>query len=66
MTTIVQNPAPADSGNGMGMVVGLLLVVLVAILFFVYGLPALRSGATNVVPQVKVPDTINVNVQPAK
>ena len=65
MTTIVQNPAPSDSGNGMGMVIGLLLVVLVAILFFVYGLPALRSSTT-AVPEVKIPDTINVNVQPAK
>ena len=65
MTTIVQNPAPTDSGNSMGMVVGLLLVVLIAILFFVYGLPALRSSTTSV-PQVKIPDTINVNVQPAK
>ena len=65
MTTIVQNPAPSDHCNGMGMVIGLLLVVLVAILFFVYGLPALRSSTT-AVPQVKIPDTINVDGQPAK
>ncbi len=65
MTTIVQNPAPQESGNGVGMMVGILLVVLVAILFFVYGIPAMR-GAASVVPQVNIPDTINVNVQPAK
>lgn len=65
MTTIVQNPAPTESGSGVSMIVGLLLVVLVAILFFVYGIPALRSSGS-IAPQVKIPDTINVNVQPAK
>lgn len=73
MTTVVNNPTPGDSGSSMGMVVGILLVVGFIFVFFVYGLPALRTtgGGTNTgnsvpVPAVAIPDTIDVNIQPAK
>lgn len=71
MTTVVNNPGTSDSGNSMGLVVGLLLVGIIAILFFVYGLPALRSsnvgsGTVNTVPAPVIPNKIDVNVQPAK
>ncbi len=69
MATIVNNPAPASApvyertDNGLGTVLGLiLLVVLLAALFF-YGLPAIGSafrGASN--PTVNVPGKIDVNV----
>ena len=77
MTTVVNNPATTtDSGNNMVMMVVIFLVVIIGILFFVYGRPALqsRSGGTNTVnsapapqvPQVVIPNKIDVNVQPAK
>lgn len=77
MTTIITNPAPTtDSGNSMGIIVAVLLVAVFAILFFVYGVPAMRStdsgpNTTNSapavqVPQVAIPNKIDVNIQPAK
>jgi len=67
MTTIVNTP-PSDSGgsggNGMGMVVAALLIVAVAALFFVYGLPYLRQAAAPAAPQINIPDKVDVNIQP--
>lgn len=62
MATIVNNPAPAptaDSSNGMGFFLGIILVIIVAVLFFYYGLPAIRSVSQ---PQITVPGKIDVNV----
>ncbi len=62
MATIVNNPAPSDnSGGPMGMIVGLIALMVIAYLFFVYGLPAvrqMRSGGT----QINVPSEIDVNI----
>ncbi len=62
MTTIVNTPATTtDSNNGMGFVIGVILLLVFAFLFFVYGLPAIsRTIGT---ASVNVPDKINVNVQ---
>lgn len=65
MATIINNPDSGgdNSSGGMGMVIGAIVLVLILILFFVYGLPALRgnSGSDNGT-QVNVPDQIDVNV----
>lgn len=62
MTTIVNNPAPSgDSGGGMGMIIGLIVVVLLVFLFFVYGLPMLRQARLGS-PQINVPSEIDVNI----
>lgn len=77
MTTVISNPAgTTDSGNSTGMIMAVLLVAVIAFLFFVYGVPAMRntgsgSNTTNSapaaqVPQVAVPNKIDVNVQPVK
>lgn len=71
MTTVVNNPGTTDSGNSMGMIVAILVVVIIAIIFFVYGMPALRSGnggtnTVNTAPAQVIPNKIDVNVQPAK
>ncbi len=72
MTTVVNNPGTTtDSGNNVVLVVGLLFVVIIALLFFVYGMPALRSGnggtgTANTAPATVIPNKIDVNVQPAK
>jgi len=62
MTTIVNTPPQStnNSDSGMGMIVGLILLLAVVALFFVYGLPLLRRATA--APQVNVPDKIDVNV----
>ena len=62
MTTVINNPGNGDGGDSViGLVVGVLILVLVGVLFFVYGLPAIRNatapskdGAINI--NVKMPD----------
>lgn len=67
MTTVVNNPAPnQDSGNSMGIIVGLIVVLVLGYLFIMFGLPALgqmKLGGS----QINVPSKIDVNViQPTK
>ncbi len=71
MTTIVNTPpASNESGGGMGMIVGLIVLIVMAFLFFFYGLPAIRSmGSTQInvpAPQINVPSKIDVNVTQPK
>lgn len=63
MTTIINTPQPSnDSSSGMGMVIGLVVLVVIGFLFFVYGLPALRQMRLGN-PQINVPSSIDVNVK---
>jgi predicted PurR-regulated permease PerM len=87
MTTIVNNPATTDQGFGNSVAVAIVLVLFVfaGILFFMYGLPALRGGYGNTtpqampqpqtgsqpqsgsqVPQINIPDKIDVNLNQQK
>lgn len=62
MTTVVNNPAPTnDSGGGMGMIIGGIVLIVVAYLFIVYGLPAFRNMQGGA-PQINIPSKIDVNV----
>jgi hypothetical protein len=64
MTTVVNNPPPSnDSGGGMGMIIGLIVLIVVAYLFFVYGFPAIRQMGS---PQINIPGKIDVNVNQTK
>lgn len=65
MATIVNNPAPNDSGGGMGFLLGVIILVAVGVLFFIYGLPYLQQLTSGGV-QVNVPKDINVTVQQQK
>ncbi|OGG34743.1 hypothetical protein A2363_03225 [Candidatus Gottesmanbacteria bacterium RIFOXYB1_FULL_47_11] len=67
MTTVVNNPAPSnDSGNNMGMIVGLIVILILGYLFIMYGIPALGQMKLGS-PQINVPSKIDVNVvQPAE
>ncbi len=66
MTTIVNTPAPSnDSGGGMGMIVGLIVLAAVLFIFFVYGLPAIRQMQP-ATPQINIPGKIDVNVNQPK
>jgi hypothetical protein len=64
---VVDRPAERvyeRSGSGMGMIVGIILLIAFLYLMFMYALPMIRSAATpqQVVPNVQVPDKINVDV----
>lgn len=45
----------------MGVVLGVVLVIVLAVLFFVYGLPALRTGGERDI-NIDVPDKVNVDL----
>lgn len=64
MTTIVNNPRPVSSNNGIGFFLGALLLLLAVIAFIFYGLPYMRSiSSVATAPQINVPDHVNVNIQ---
>lgn len=65
MTTIVNTPSQNDSSSGVGMVIGLVLVLVIGYLFFVYGLPAMRNTKVGT-PEINVPSQIDVNVNQPK
>lgn len=66
MTTIVNTPAPSDnSGGAMGIIIGLVTLVVLGYLFFVFGLPAIRQIQSRGV-QINVPSDINVNITQPK
>ncbi len=66
MTTIVNNPVPTrESGGGMGMIIGGILVMVAAYVFIVYGLPAFRNMRVGT-PQITIPSTIDINVNQPK
>jgi hypothetical protein len=63
MTTIINTPQPtSDSSGGMGMIIGFVVLVIFGLLFFVYGLPALRNMRLGN-PQINVPSSIDVNIK---
>jgi hypothetical protein len=67
MATVVNNPQPAASNNGMGFLLGVILIIVFAVLFFFYGLPYLRTafqGAPG--SQLNVPSQVDVNVKQQK
>lgn len=64
MATIVNTPAPVqqESSNGMGFLLGIVLLFILGVLFLVYGLPAISRSVRNTAPSVTVPEQIDVNV----
>lgn len=66
MATIVNNPpATNDSGGPMGMIIALVVLLVLAYLGFMYGLPALRQMQLGS-PQINIPSKIDVNVKQAE
>jgi hypothetical protein len=63
MATVIHNTTPRtreDTGSGLGVILAVILVIALAVLLFVFGVPALRGnygGST-----INVPDKINVDV----
>lgn len=57
MTTVINNPGES-SDSGAGLLIGIVVILILLAIFFVYGLPALRhSGAP------AAPGSATVNVQ---
>lgn len=60
MATIVNNPASESNGNS-SVIVTVLVIAALAVLFYVYGLPAINNNAQG--PQINIPNKIDVNVK---
>lgn len=66
MATIVNQPAapmPAHEhheSSGMGFLLGIILLVILGVLLFTYGIPYLSSSFAG--PQVSVPEKVDVDV----
>jgi hypothetical protein len=58
---VVNNTTPqTDSGNGMGFLMGVVLLIIFAFLVIYYGIPALQRSTS--APQINVPGKVDVNV----
>ncbi len=68
MATIINKPSDSGNGSSVGIIVGVIVVLLLLGLFFVYALPALRGSgapeATTIDLNVDVPAN-NEGVAPA-
>ena len=65
MTTVVNTPPAEKSGSPMGWIIGLVILVVLGYLGYVYGLPALKNLQTGGV-QINIPENVNVNVNQAE
>lgn len=64
--TVVNNPpAQKESSGSMGLIIGLIILLVVVYLFFVYALPAIQNIKLGN-PQVNIPGKIDVNVNQTK
>jgi hypothetical protein len=69
MATTIINPSPSSDSsgnNGMGFIIGGVVLVVLAILFFVYALPLIRNVGGGEGIQVNLPKTVDVTVQQAE
>ena len=63
MATIINNQDTSGDNSGLNLVVAVVVLIILAIVFFAYGLPALRNasapkdGAT-----INVPEKVDVNI----
>lgn len=63
MATIVNNPPSSSTDNGMGTLLGIILLIVVVALFIIYGLPYIANTMQSNSPQINIPGKIDVNVQ---
>lgn len=63
MTTIINTPPATnnESGGSMGMIIGLVVLLILGYLFFVYGLPAIQNMQVGT-PQINIPAKVDVNI----
>ena len=61
MATVINNPQPIEShSNGVGFLIGIILLAMFVLFLFLYALPAIRNSVAG--PQVNVPSNLNVHV----
>jgi hypothetical protein len=63
MATVINTTPREASDNGSGFLLGILMLIVFAVLFFVYGLPYMTGAFRSAGPTVNIPDKVNVNVQ---
>jgi hypothetical protein len=61
MTTIINSPPSSDS-NVSSVFIGVFVLVVLGMIFFYYGLPAIRQIGQSNSPQINVPEKIDVNI----
>jgi hypothetical protein len=70
MTTVVNNPAPANESGGNGFLLGAILIIGFVLILLYFGLPAIkRMGPVQInvpAPEVVVPKNVDVNVKQQK
>lgn len=66
--TIVNSPQPVQQpeNNGMGFLIGVIVLVVFLLLFVFYALPYLRTSFMGTSPQVNIPSHYNVDVKQSK
>lgn len=66
MATIINNPPSSDnSGGPMGMIIGLVVLLVVGYLIWIYAIPALQGMQVGT-PQINIPSQIDVNINQTK
>lgn len=63
MTTIVNSPSPQSDSSSSGMFIGIFALIILGLLFFYFGLPAIRQMGQSSAPQINIPNQIDVNVK---
>jgi len=70
MTTIVNSSTPTNDSKGYGFLIGVVAIIVFAILFIYFVLPAIRNTEPiqiNVpAPQINMPDKVDVNIDQTK
>lgn len=62
MTTVVNNPPANDnSGGPIGLIIGIIVLIVLLYLGYIYALPMLRQTQFGS-PQINIPSKIDVNV----
>lgn len=60
MATVVNTPPQNSGNNGMGFLLGVIVLIVFGILFFMYIMPYITQSMQG--PSVQVPDQVDVNV----
>ena len=70
MTTIVNSATPTKDSNGMGFMIGVVVLIGFVLILLYFGLPLLRNMGTPQInvpaPQINMPDKVDVNVNQTK
>lgn len=63
MATYVESQPAQPSGNGMGYLLGVIILIIAAVLFFIYGLPFISGSYSGGSAHVNLPSRVNVQTK---